>query len=1309
MNTPPGFLPDPQATAAPQAATAAATPPGFEPEAAPHAAAPAHAAPTPPGFEPEPAGTATPTAHIGPRTEGFWDRARDAVANSAIGHSLQTALPAVARDLHLEPTETVYSPTYRSDAGQILAPQYLVPADAHSAVANVTRGALQAVGGLTSGPSLALLAIPGLEELGLGEVGARTVGRLLSAGFAGSTVVQMAHAVPRLKALLQTGDSAGAEQLLGQLGVQGGLAGLAGAHATGMIGRGAGEAAASESEPAPEAQAAPGPGTEAAPPEAAPAPQPNLGPQLVPNPEPESRGAVEASQAEPPRTNVLAFHAPEVLERAREIAQHIHEAGEPSPEFGGGDEEGGDEDGAVEAHAKEDAAFLQAAREHGLLDDVPKSAQPKVAFWLQRAFERGQTVAHLNAEDLLDYLPEHIRETAGPAILRALRHAQTGEDDPDYATPGTFEPDDPGNAAFDPDPTQQYLLDAGVRFQGKMIGAPGKPALVLFNDPATGSTLALPEDNITPETIRARMAESRKQFGSTEPVPPVRPPVGDVGATAPNLAPNVRLDGLGTSEEVKSAITHLATEHAGALSDQRRGVVPLGTTEAVARRMVQDGQLTPDHAATVAKGTAWNAEQLNAARVLMLNLGEQARDAAQAFRENPTDANLAAMQAAVKKFGAVHATVSGLTAEAGRALGSLRIVVSGADGASNVERALSALGGRELSAKAAAALAGIPEGDNEALAKFLRSQDKWSTGAKVQAWWTASLLSSPRTLAAKLVGDAVMAALDTPVRVTRAGVDAALSVLNAGRPREYFASEAIPALHGFIHGLGEGFGKALFIMRTGLPDRWETGRELELSPESQAIPHELFENARAPLGRAAGRVINFGPRFLRAATAMMETAANQAELEAGALREALREGLTGAAARDRAAQILADPPDTLVNRAADFAHRQTFTRDTPWLRKLQEAVDEPEVAGFHPVRFVLPFLRVPYNIAVEGLKLTPAGLAVGMAKGDADMMARGLIGSAVLAYGAHLAANGYLTGDVRQTPSDRAAFYANGKQPFSVRIGNRWVSYERNFGITGMALAAAAAFRARYEHQGIGAAPAASELAILGLAHMFANLPMVEGINSLAQALANPERFGEQFAATVAEGFVPVSAGLRDAARLQDPTVRAVRSVYDSVLRGIPFAQDALPAKFGPLGHVEVNRGAAGLANAVLPSPISSTAPEGTPTPRTPTKTGAVKPAATVGAELARLGLYPGPTSTEVILAGRRARLSPTEAQARQEFVGQAIERAARGVMADPGYGSATDAVRLDVLRKAVERARRAASREFSDRLKATLATDRAQ
>lgn len=110
---------------------------------------------------------------------------------------------------------------------------------------------------------------------------------------------------------------------------------------------------------------------------------------------------------------------------------------------------------------------------------------------------------------------------------------------------------------------------------------------------------------------------------------------------------------------------------------------------------------------------------------------------------------------------------------------------------------------------------------------------------------------------------------------------------------------------------------------------------------------------------------------------------------------------------------------------------------------------------------------------------------------------------------------------------------------------------------------------------------------------MFEHLPMVEGVNSLSQAVSDPERWGQQFVANVAEGVVPFSAGLRTAARLQDPTARAAQGVYQRIVSGLPFAQEALPTRVDPLGRTETNRGAQGVANAVLPSPVSSADPLG--------------------------------------------------------------------------------------------------------------------
>lgn len=108
------------------------------------------------------------------------------------------------------------------------------------------------------------------------------------------------------------------------------------------------------------------------------------------------------------------------------------------------------------------------------------------------------------------------------------------------------------------------------------------------------------------------------------------------------------------------------------------------------------------------------------------------------------------------------------------------------------------------------------------------------------------------------------------------------------------------------------------------------------------------------------------------------------------------------------------------------------------------------------------------------------------------------------------------------------------------------------------------------------------------------------------------------------------------------------------------------------------------MANAVLPSPVASTAPPGL-----------------VDAELARLGVYPGPEGGDVVLGNQRVRLTPAQAQARQQAVGATIRRAASAVVLSPGYARLTDEARRDLLQRGIARARRAASKAFSTMLRA--------
>ena len=60
-----------------------------------------------------------------------------------------------------------------------------------------------------------------------------------------------------------------------------------------------------------------------------------------------------------------------------------------------------------------------------------------------------------------------------------------------------------------------WLLEQVEAGGGRYVGIQerlvvGKPALILFDDPETGTTLSVPLPDLTAEAVRVRLAESRK-------------------------------------------------------------------------------------------------------------------------------------------------------------------------------------------------------------------------------------------------------------------------------------------------------------------------------------------------------------------------------------------------------------------------------------------------------------------------------------------------------------------------------------------------------------------------------------------------------------------------------------------------------------------------------------------------------------------------------------------------------------------------------------------------------------------------------
>jgi hypothetical protein len=729
-----------------------------------------------------------------------------------------------------------------------------------------------------------------------------------------------------------------------------------------------------------------------------------------------------------------------------------------------------------------------------------------------------------------------------------------------------------------------------------------------------------------------------------------------------NRAANINLDRLQTGEDVLSVIRDTA-KASGDFQTQRRGVISHGETAQAAEQL----GMTPEQLAKMKPGKALNAEELLAARRINVATSEDVRAAVKNYQANDSTANLLAVQAAMQKHVAVLNSVSGATAEAGRALSQFRIAASALrEPTSNYDQVLQRLGGREVTAEIAQKLSTIPEDDLVGLNKFLRGATQFSTADKVSSYWVSNVLSGPRTHLRNLVSNVTFGALQIPQKAIKGLVDIPLSKI-ANRPQEFYAREAIPAAYGWVAGLPDGLRRAAYIIRNGFDEA--DAAKLD-SPRQYEFPG------------GAANPINLPGRFLVASDAMSKTMLLQSEIWAMATRQALREGLSGKAARIRITDLVSDPTPDMVSKATDYSRYATFNQTPGAFTQKLIGLRETEIGGIKFGRFIVPFLSTPSNIAKIGFEFSPLGLAkltkAGLKSPEAsEVVAKAAIGSLAMAGFSSLAASGRLTGAAPSSPNQRDAFYRSGKVPFAVKIGSRWVSYNQMSGPLSMTLASTAAFWDAFNDK--GEVPTSKRIATAGavIGSSITDATFFRGIENLINALHDPEKQGERFASDTASGFVPMSGLNRNIANSLDPVIRDPQSIYERIKTGLPIMSEQVPAKLDVFGREQKMEGGEGLLAF------------------SPTRLPEDKPRSDVDAELARLEIFPGKTGDSVTVKNHKATLTREQKAELQQTVGRAMYDSLAALFSSDEYKGLDDEQKQEAATQLIAKAREAGRVSF--------------
>lgn len=663
----------------------------------------------------------------------------------------------------------------------------------------------------------------------------------------------------------------------------------------------------------------------------------------------------------------------------------------------------------------------------------------------------------------------------------------------------------------------------------------------------------------------APLAEDRGQPVTLDDLEANQPPISayeEWGDQAPDFAGNIRLSKLDSPQSIKRALVQ-AEQMTGGFDAARRGRITQAETQSLADEL----GMTPESLLSRRKGQAFNAEEALAARQILAKSGNELVNMARRIQrmDDPGEEALAAFRQALVRHVAIQEQIAGATAEAGRTLAQFRMVADGRNVRGNVLNALAEGGGGKGRLKEAADLI-LENGasDPGTLNRAARDALKPGWGDKFKELWINSLLSGPQTHVVNAVSNTMTALAQIPEHAIAAGIGGVRNLAMRGKVADRVLFSELGARSvGLVQGVKDGLRQAARTLRTG---------------EASDFANKVDTVHQDAIGGMAGKVIRTPTRLLSSADELFKGMARRMELNGLAVRKATAEGLSGDEGKRRVAELVSNPTDEMLEQAFDYGRYLTFQRP---LGKAGNAATM--LSNSNPGwKVIFPFVRTPTNLLKFALERSPAAPIVrewrrdfraGGAKRDLAM-ARALVGSGVGALVAQMAADGLITGNGPADEKARALLRADGWQPYSIKVGDRYVSYQRldPFAST---LGIAAGMVELQDHM---TDKQQEDVALLITASVMQNLSSktwLSGLGDLVDAVNDPSRYASGWIKRTG-GSLAVPAGVAQVARTVDPTLREAETVLDAVKRRVPGLSRSLPEQRDVWGQAVTSEGGIG-------------------------------------------------------------------------------------------------------------------------------------
>lgn len=642
-------------------------------------------------------------------------------------------------------------------------------------------------------------------------------------------------------------------------------------------------------------------------------------------------------------------------------------------------------------------------------------------------------------------------------------------------------------------------------------------------------TPSVPSEKVSIDAAPSATPANVTTTGPSVSIPGVSPDVATRLTGLSRLAgkePAIDVTKINSPESVTAAIDNLSRN-----LDPRVGhVIGLDAQ----KQLASDLGMSTDELLSRRSGQAFNAEQAIAARSVLRASQNNVIDLAQRAVDDPTQ--LQSFNDALARHRMIADEVQGMTAEAGRALGSFRVPDEELPSA-KIAGAMSKLS-PEQAGEAARLLAKTDTSNPAAVNRFVSEITPSTTLDKLHEGWLESLLTSA-AIPKKIVADLTMT------------MKAPLEKMLGGTPSD--------AIHS-VQGMFSGFSNAVDAFAHSF--KYET-----------SASHGEFSEPTGAIKGQLGRIVRLPTRSLQAITEFFHQLNVAGSLHEQAYRIAGSEGLSGDALHSRVADLIANPTDEMRQTAFEYGQRQTFQAPDAVTKALGN------LRAIPGMRWIVPFTRTPWNLARQAFETSPAGFLETGAKLfqgeglDHQLLGRNMLGTAAFAWGVSKALNGEMTGAGPTSSKERLALEQTGWQPYSVRVGNRWVAIKYWEPIAPTLMAAADFAEQSKRHPETDHTDMLIRGISIGAKDAVEALPFATTLTNAADAMKSENEgkvasfVGHQLGSVVPGGVADLAHAMDRTVRVPDRNADFSTRIAQILESRIPGASRNVPALLAPNGQ----------------------------------------------------------------------------------------------------------------------------------------------